>query len=224
MSQTVLEARDVSKRFGGLVALNAVDFSLDEGTIASIIGPNGAGKTTLFNVFTGIYRPDGGDVFASGKSIVGLTPDQVTALGVCRTFQNIRLFANMTALENVMVGRYCRTSSGALTSVVRGPKFRREEAARPGGLVRETAVPLAGEYSPALARFRRSRVEEKSLRRDVVVGEVSRVALRLLGLTGGRVDAPHVVVAENGAGVPRQELPQDGDRPVDLTAFAVEGA
>jgi len=127
MSQTVLEARHVTKRFGGLVALNAVDFSLDEGAIASIIGPNGAGKTTLFNVFTGIYRPDGGDVFASGKSIVGLTPDQVTALGVCRTFQNIRLFKTMTVLENVLVGMHGRIPLRFWDVVAHTPAFRREE-------------------------------------------------------------------------------------------------
>ncbi|HEY3238037.1 MAG TPA: ATP-binding cassette domain-containing protein, partial [Acidimicrobiia bacterium] len=108
MSAVLLEARQVTKRFGGLVAVNTVDFTLEEGVIASIIGPNGAGKTTLFNVFTGIYAPEDGDVAIRGQSIVGLRPDQITALGVCRTFQNIRLFKNMTVVENALVGMHTR--------------------------------------------------------------------------------------------------------------------
>ena len=127
MSATILEARRVTKRFGGLVALNAVDFRLEEGVIASIIGPNGAGKTTLFNVFTGIYPPDGGDVLARGQSIVGLTPDRVTALGVCRTFQNIRLFKTMTVLENVLVGMHGRIPLRFWDVIAHSPAFRREE-------------------------------------------------------------------------------------------------
>src|SRR5918996_5089051 len=103
----VFEARGVRKRFGGLTAVNGVDFALDSG-IASIIGPNGAGKTTLFNLFTGLYEPDAGTITFRGQSLIGLRPDQITALGICRTFQNIRLFANMTAIENVLVGMHTR--------------------------------------------------------------------------------------------------------------------
>ncbi|HLF50375.1 MAG TPA: ATP-binding cassette domain-containing protein, partial [Methylomirabilota bacterium] len=95
----LLEARAVTKRFGGLTAVNAVDFSLSAG-IVSIIGPNGAGKTTLFNIFTGLYTADEGAVVFRGRPLGGLRPDQITALGICRTFQSIRLFANMTAIEN----------------------------------------------------------------------------------------------------------------------------
>ena len=123
----LLEAHGVTKRFGGLVAVNAVDFTLDEGTIASVIGPNGAGKTTLFNVLTGIYRPDAGDVRVGGRSIVGLTPDRVTTLGVARTFQNIRLFKNMTVVENVLVGMHGRVPLRLWDVVAHTPGYRSEE-------------------------------------------------------------------------------------------------
>jgi branched-chain amino acid transport system ATP-binding protein len=112
VSAVLLEARRVTKRFGGLTAVSEVDFALEEGVIASIIGPNGAGKTTLFNCFTGIYAPDGGDVVVGGRSILGHTPDRITALGVCRTFQNIRLFKNMSVLENTLVGMHGGFSVG----------------------------------------------------------------------------------------------------------------
>jgi len=124
----LFEAREITKRFGGLTALSRVDFTLESG-IASIIGPNGAGKTTLFNVFTGLYLPDGGSVTFRGRSLLGLRPDQITALGVCRTFQNIRLFGNMTAVENVLVGMHARVRLGLADVLLRGPRFRAEEPA-----------------------------------------------------------------------------------------------
>jgi branched-chain amino acid transport system ATP-binding protein len=126
---TLLEARGVTKRFGGLTALNHVDFALDEGRIASIIGPNGAGKTTLFNVFTGLYVPEEGSVTFRDTSLIGLRPDQITALGVCRTFQNIRLFKNMTAVENVLVGMHSRVDSSFWGALARNPHWKREEGA-----------------------------------------------------------------------------------------------
>src|SRR5712664_642124 len=119
----LFEARGVTKRFGGLTALHGVDFALERG-IASIIGPNGAGKTTLFNVFTGLYVPDEGSV-----TFRGLRPDQITTLGVCRTFQNIRLFANMTAVENVLVGMNSRITLGLWDVLSHSPGFHRTEAA-----------------------------------------------------------------------------------------------
>jgi branched-chain amino acid transport system ATP-binding protein len=122
----LFEAREVTKRFGGLLAVNRVDYTLDRG-IASIIGPNGAGKTTLFNVFTGLYTPEGGTVTFRGHSLIGLKPDQITALGVCRTFQNIRLFANMTAIENVLVGMHARVPLGFWDAVSRRPRFHEVE-------------------------------------------------------------------------------------------------
>ena len=124
----MFEAVDVTKTFGGLTALQRVTFALDGG-IASIIGPNGAGKTTLFNVFTGLYRPDTGGVTFRGRPLVGLRPDEITALGVCRTFQNIRLFANMTAAENILVGMHSRIRLGLRDVLTRGRRFVDAEGA-----------------------------------------------------------------------------------------------
>jgi branched-chain amino acid transport system ATP-binding protein len=124
----VLEARKVTRRFGGLVAVREVDFQVSEGQIIGLIGPNGAGKTTFFNCITGMFAPSEGEVLFDGRRINGLPPDRITKLGIARTFQNLRLFANMTALENVLVGRHCRTREGVISSVLRGPRFRREES------------------------------------------------------------------------------------------------
>ena len=126
--ELVLEASDVTMRFGGLTAVDGVSMKVHEGEIVGLIGPNGAGKTTFFNCLTGMYMPTEGRVTLNGDALPP-KPLAVVQAGMARTFQNIRLFANMTALENVMVGRYCRTSSMALTSILRGPKFKREEAA-----------------------------------------------------------------------------------------------
>ncbi|MBP6996856.1 MAG: ABC transporter ATP-binding protein [Phycicoccus sp.] len=115
-------------RFGGLTAVDHVSMTVNQGEIVGLIGPNGAGKTTFFNCLTGMYQPTEGTVRLAGQ-ILPPKPGAVVKAGMARTFQNIRLFGNMTALENVMVGRYCRTSAGAVTSILRGPKFRREEAA-----------------------------------------------------------------------------------------------
>jgi branched-chain amino acid transport system ATP-binding protein len=123
----LLQADDVTMRFGGLTAVNKVSMTVNEGEILGLIGPNGAGKTTFFNCLTGLYKPTEGQVRLSGVELPP-KPRAVVQAGMARTFQNIRLFANMTALENVMVGRYCRTSSGAITSILHGPKFKREEA------------------------------------------------------------------------------------------------
>jgi branched-chain amino acid transport system ATP-binding protein len=120
-------ARAITKRFGGLTAVKDVDFT-HAGGIAAIIGPNGAGKTTLFNVFTGLYVPDTGDVRLGDHSLLGLRPDQITALGVCRTFQNIRLFKAMTAIENVLVGMHSRVKLGLWNVLVRDPRFRAVES------------------------------------------------------------------------------------------------
>lgn len=115
---SVLELRNITRRFGGLTAVDRVNLTIDKGEIRGIIGPNGAGKTTLFNLVSCFYRPTSGDILLEGKSIVGLSPDRVTRRGAARTFQNIRLFAFMTALENVLVGMHCRLKSNPLGAVL----------------------------------------------------------------------------------------------------------
>jgi branched-chain amino acid transport system ATP-binding protein len=123
----LLDIRKATKRFEGLVAVSNVDLEIEVGQIVGLIGPNGAGKTTFFNMITGFYSPDGGDVFIGDKRVNGMAPDQITALGVSRTFQNIRLFQNMTALENILVGRHRHLQSGFLASMLRIPSVHREE-------------------------------------------------------------------------------------------------
>ena len=123
----ILAAEDVSKIFGGLVAVDDVDFELPPRSIVSIIGPNGAGKTTFFNMLTGLYKPSTGRILFDGRDITGTRPDKITELGVARTFQNIRLFATMTAVENVMVGQHARMKAGLFGSILRTPRVRQEE-------------------------------------------------------------------------------------------------
>jgi branched-chain amino acid transport system ATP-binding protein len=117
------------KRFGGLLAVNSVDFTIPEGTIVSLIGPNGAGKTTFFNMITGVYKPTAGRIVFNGEDVTGKPPHAITERGIGRTFQNIRLFQNMTALENVLVGMHSRLKGGILRSIIRTPGIKREEAA-----------------------------------------------------------------------------------------------
>jgi len=124
---TALEVERLSHSFGGLAALRDVNLAVAPGERLAIIGPNGAGKTTLFNVFTGIYAPEEGDVLVQGRSVLGFTPDRITALGVCRTFQNIRLFKNMTVLENALVGMHTRVQLRLWDVLARTPTFGREE-------------------------------------------------------------------------------------------------
>ena len=123
----LLVARGVGKRFGGVQALSDVSFAIRHGEIYGLIGPNGAGKTTLFNVLTGIYAPDEGAFSFDGQPLAGLKPHQVAARGIARTFQNIRLFANLSALENVMIGRHVRTQAGVVGALLRGPRTLAEE-------------------------------------------------------------------------------------------------
>ncbi len=132
--QPVLEVKNLTMDFGGLRAIDGVNLDVRPKEIVALIGPNGAGKTTFFNCITGIYTPTGGDITIcppekSSKRINGLRPDQVTVSGLARTFQNIRLFANMTVLENVMVGQHCRTKTGILGAIFRGKNVRSEERA-----------------------------------------------------------------------------------------------
>ncbi len=132
---SILETTGVTKRFGGLVAVENIDLSISQGSITSVIGPNGAGKTTFFNMIAGIYRPTEGTISFKGRPIFGgtgfrgtsLRPDQVTSLGISRTFQNIRLFANMSVIENVLIGMHSRLRSGAVGAILRPPSVMREE-------------------------------------------------------------------------------------------------
>ena len=125
----LLELKNVSKAFGGLQVISDLDFHVDEHEIVSVIGPNGAGKTTLFNLVTGVYTPDEGEILFGGESIAGLAPHQISRRGIARTFQTLRLFLNMTVKENVMAAAYGHTRAGVLRSVLRTPGMRREERA-----------------------------------------------------------------------------------------------
>jgi branched-chain amino acid transport system ATP-binding protein len=127
MPEKLLELSGISKSFGGLTCISGLDLHVDEREIVSVIGPNGAGKTTLFNLVTGVYRPDAGDIRFEGESIVGLDPHVITGRGIARTFQTLRLFLNMTVKENVMAAAWSHTRAGILRSVLRTPGMRQEE-------------------------------------------------------------------------------------------------
>jgi branched-chain amino acid transport system ATP-binding protein len=126
-SSDLLVSRAVRMEFGGLVACDDIDFTVPRGSIVSLIGPNGAGKTTFFNMLTGVYKPTAGRILFDGEDVTGKPPHAITEKGIGRTFQNIRLFQNMTALENVLVGMHCRLKGGILRSIVRTPRIRHEE-------------------------------------------------------------------------------------------------
>ncbi len=123
----VLEVVGITKSFGGLKAVNDLSFSVEQGEIVSIIGPNGSGKTTAFNVITGLYEPDSGDILLSGASIAGLRPDRIHRKGISRTFQMLRLFAHMSVLENILVGQYAGMRTGVVGGMLRLPSVRRED-------------------------------------------------------------------------------------------------
>ena len=163
-AELLVAARSVRKEFGGLVACNDIDFTVERGSIASLIGPNGAGKTTFFNMLTGAYTPTAGEITFDGRDIVGLPQHKITALGIGRTFQNIRLFGAMTALENVLVGMHSRLRSGLLRSLFRTPLQRHEERegrARAHELLAYCGLPARAEqqYARHLAYGDQRRVE-----------------------------------------------------------------
>jgi branched-chain amino acid transport system ATP-binding protein len=144
----LLEAEGITKRFGGLTALSEVEVRIERGQIYGLIGPNGAGKTTLFNVLTGLYRQDEGRFRFEGRELRDITPDRIARLGIARTYQNIRLFANLSALENVMIGRHVRTHAGVVGAIMRGPVTRAEEAAivkRSRELLEYVGIPRRGD-------------------------------------------------------------------------------
>jgi ABC-type branched-subunit amino acid transport system ATPase component len=166
--EPLLALRGVSKAFGGLTVIDGLNMGIAQGEIVSVIGPNGAGKTTLFNLVSGLYEPDEGEIELEGRSIVGLQPYRITKLGIARTFQTLRLFLNMTVLENVMASQYGRTRANVLQSILRTPASRREE---------REIVRLAGEkldfFGQRLAAYRRNQ-QAYSLsyanRRRLVIG------------------------------------------------------
>ena len=145
----LLEIKGLVKQFGGLQALGGLDFHIDEGEIVSVIGPNGAGKTTFFNVISGMFSPDEGEIIFDDRDVAGLTPDQITRRGIARTFQNVRLFPNMTILENVMVAQHSRTSKGVFAALFQTPGFRKEEE-----LIRERARDVLGFFGTRLTGYR----------------------------------------------------------------------
>ncbi|MGL4611104.1 MAG: ABC transporter ATP-binding protein [Trueperaceae bacterium] len=145
----MLEVDNISKSFGGLKAMSGVSLNVNQGEIVSVIGPNGAGKTTLFNLITGVYKPDTGDVRFEGRSIAGLNPNRVVDLGVARTFQNLRLFMNQTVLENVLVAQHHKLHSTWLSAVFRTPGYRRKEQE-----MREYALEKLSFFGPRLMSFR----------------------------------------------------------------------
>ncbi len=144
-TQPLLNLSGVTKRFGGLTAVQDVNLQIQPREIVSVIGPNGAGKTTVFNLITGIYRPTSGSIQLQGKSLVGLNPDQVLTRGIARTFQNIRLFNNMTVLENVLVGQHTQLKAGVLGSLFRPPSVVKEEKD-----ARIRAIELLSFFGPSL--------------------------------------------------------------------------
>jgi branched-chain amino acid transport system ATP-binding protein len=147
VSNALLDLSKVTKHFGGLAAVQDVDLQVNPREIVSIIGPNGAGKTTVFNLITGIYRPTAGEVRLEGRSLMGLNPDQVVKRGIARTFQNIRLFNNMTVMENVLVGLHTQLKANVLTSLFHTPGVVREEAE-----ARKRAIDLLSFFGSELVR------------------------------------------------------------------------
>ena len=145
----LLEITGLSQTFGGLKALEDLDFSIDSHEIVSVIGPNGAGKTTFFNTISGMIPPDEGRIVFDGLDLAGFEPNRITALGIARTFQNVRLFPNMTVRENVMVAQHCRTRSGIIRSILKTPSMRREEAE-----IRERAEDILSFFGSRLVGYR----------------------------------------------------------------------
>ena len=162
MTESLLVTQKLRKEFGGLVAVDDVDFTVPEGAIVSLIGPNGAGKTTFFNMLTGVYKPTHGRVFFAGEDLTGKPPHAFTQRGIGRTFQNIRLFQNMTALENVLVGMHVRLKGNAIQAILRTPAVRHEEKA-------------ARERGRALLEFSGLRRKDDEIGRNLSYGDQRRL-------------------------------------------------
>jgi branched-chain amino acid transport system ATP-binding protein len=191
----LLVAEKVRKEFGGLVATDNVDFTIPQGSIVSLIGPNGAGKTTFFNMLTGVYKPTSGTVVFDGTDVTGKPPHAITELGVGRTFQNIRLFQHMTALENVLVGMHSRLKGGILGAIIRTPRVRREE--------RE-----ARERARELLRFSGLRGRDSEMARNLPYGDQRRLEVARALATQPKL----ILLDEPTAGMNPQET-------ADFTSF-----
>jgi branched-chain amino acid transport system ATP-binding protein len=194
----LLEAVDVRKEFGGLVAVNDVDFTIPAGAIVSLIGPNGAGKTTFFNMLTGVYRPTRGRIVFDGTDVTGKPPHAITKLGIGRTFQNIRLFQQMTSLENVLVGMHARLHGGILRSVLRTPGIRKEER-------------RAAEHARELLTLCSLRGRDEDLARNLPYGDQRRLEVARALATEPKL----LLLDEPTAGMNPQET-------AEFTAFVAE--
>jgi branched-chain amino acid transport system ATP-binding protein len=179
---SLLNIKSLTKRFGGVTAVKNVSFDVEAGSIVGLIGPNGAGKTTVFNLITGIYRPDEGIIEFKGKSIAGVPTHRIVSSGIARTFQTIRLFQNLSVLENVLAGRHCRMKSGALGAMLRFPRERREEK----------AALLAALQA---LEFVRLRAEAENLAKNLPYGKQ-----RLLELARALATQPQLVILDEPAG------------------------
>jgi branched-chain amino acid transport system ATP-binding protein len=162
VSENLVTVDRLRKEFGGLIAVNDVDFTIPEGSIVSLIGPNGAGKTTFFNMLTGVYKPTAGRIVFAGTDVTGKPPHAITELGIGRTFQNIRLFQHMTGLENVLVGMHARLKGGIVRSILRTPGVRREERD-------------AAERARELLRYSGLRGRDDELSRNLAYGDQRRL-------------------------------------------------
>jgi branched-chain amino acid transport system ATP-binding protein len=194
----IIQVQGLRKRFGGLIAVNSVDFTIPQGTIVSLIGPNGAGKTTFFNMLTGVYKPTAGRIVFNGEDVTGKPPHAITERGVGRTFQNIRLFQNMTALENVLVGMHSRLKGGILRSIIRTPGIKREEKA-------------AFERARELLEFSGLRRREDEIARNLPYGDQRRLEVARALATQPKL----VLLDEPTAGMNPQET-------ADFTAFVAK--
>jgi branched-chain amino acid transport system ATP-binding protein len=207
----LLVASELRKEFGGLVAVDDVDFTVPRGAIVSLIGPNGAGKTTFFNMLTGVYKPTSGRVELDGENVTGKPPHAITERGIGRTFQNIRLFPLMTALENVLVGMHPRLSSGILGSVLRTPRVRREEK-------------QAQERARELLRYSGLRGRDNEFARNLAYGDQRRLEVARALATQPKI----ILLDEPTAGMNPQETAEftsfvarlRNDR--DLTVLLIE--
>ncbi len=177
----LLDVRDLTHTFGGLTAVQGLSFTVEAGSIASLIGPNGAGKTTVFNCITGLYRPTAGSITFRGQNLRGLRPHRIVQLGLVRTFQSIRLFPNMTALDNVLAGLHCRTRSGVIGAMLRSPAQQREE--------RESTI--AAEEALAFV--------DLAARRDTLAAALSYGDQRRLEIARALATRPALVVLDEPA-------------------------